>query len=95
MKSLLLAVLLSASTAAASAAPSVPAESPEVLELFAFLSRNAQPSISIPESESDNDAILFNAACCKICSKGKACGDSCISRSYTCHKGRGCACNAN
>lgn len=32
--------------------------------------------------------------CCKICSKGKACGDSCISRSYTCHKGPGCACNA-
>lgn len=31
--------------------------------------------------------------CCKYCSKGKACGDSCISRSYTCHKGPGCACN--
>ena len=33
-------------------------------------------------------------ACCKICRKGKACGNSCISRSYTCHKGPGCACNA-
>lgn len=33
--------------------------------------------------------------CCKICSKGKACGDTCISRSYTCHKGPGCACDAN
>ena len=33
--------------------------------------------------------------CCKICSKGKACGDTCISRSYVCHKGRGCACNAD
>lgn len=32
--------------------------------------------------------------CCKICSKGKACGNSCIRASYTCHKGRGCACNA-
>jgi hypothetical protein len=32
-------------------------------------------------------------ACCKICSKGKACGDSCISRSYNCTKGPGCACN--
>jgi hypothetical protein len=32
--------------------------------------------------------------CCKICSKGKACGNSCIRQSYTCHKGRGCACNA-
>ena len=35
------------------------------------------------------------AACCKICRKGKACGNSCISRSYTCHKPPGCACDAN
>jgi hypothetical protein len=33
--------------------------------------------------------------CCRICSKGKACGNSCIRQSYTCHKGRGCACNAD
>ena len=33
------------------------------------------------------------AACCKMCSKGKACGDSCISRSKTCRKGVGCACD--
>lgn len=32
-------------------------------------------------------------ACCKICTKGKACGNSCIAKSKTCHKGKGCACN--
>lgn len=32
-------------------------------------------------------------ACCKVCTKGKACGNSCIARWKTCHKGRGCACN--
>ena len=31
--------------------------------------------------------------CCKICSKGKACGDTCIARDRTCHVGPGCACN--
>ena len=31
--------------------------------------------------------------CCKVCKKGKACGNSCIARSKTCHKGRGCACD--
>lgn len=31
--------------------------------------------------------------CCKRCSKGKACGDSCIARDKTCHKGPGCACD--
>lgn len=33
------------------------------------------------------------AACCKICRKGKACGDSCISRDKTCRRGVGCACD--
>lgn len=30
--------------------------------------------------------------CCRYCSKGKPCGDSCINRSYTCHQPPGCAC---
>lgn len=30
--------------------------------------------------------------CCKYCCKGKPCGNSCISRRYTCHKPPGCAC---
>lgn len=34
------------------------------------------------------------AACCKICRKGKACGDSCIARWKTCRKEPGCACDA-
>ncbi|TJY57213.1 hypothetical protein E4T66_17545 [Sinimarinibacterium sp. CAU 1509] len=33
-------------------------------------------------------------ACCRTCSTGKACGDSCISRDSTCHVAPGCACNA-
>ncbi len=32
--------------------------------------------------------------CCKICSKGKACGNSCISANYNCHQPKGCACNS-
>ena len=31
--------------------------------------------------------------CCKVCTKGKACGDSCINRNYTCHQPPGCACD--
>ena len=33
--------------------------------------------------------------CCKVCAKGKACGNSCISRRYTCRKGPGCACDGH
>ncbi len=32
-------------------------------------------------------------SCCKVCRKGKACGDSCIAANKTCHKGKGCACD--
>ena len=53
-----------------------------------------KPSIvetkSIPNIKSPSEKIDY---CCKHCSKGKACGDSCISRSYTCHKAPGCACD--
>ena len=31
-------------------------------------------------------------ACCKVCRKGKACGDSCISADAVCRKPPGCAC---
>ena len=31
--------------------------------------------------------------CCRICSKGQACGDGCISVNYICRKPIGCACN--
>src|SRR6056297_1465113 len=41
----------------------------------------------------DRQFDIYDAACCKVCRKGKACGDSCIKKSYTCHKGKGCACD--
>jgi hypothetical protein len=39
------------------------------------------------------EEILMHAACCKMCSSGKACGDSCIGRDKQCRKGVGCACD--
>ena len=44
-------------------------------------------------SATASDSCVPPSQCCKICSKGKACGDTCIRRDYTCHVGRGCACN--
>jgi hypothetical protein len=37
----------------------------------------------------------YAAACCKVCNKGKACGDSCIARDKQCHQPPGCACDSN
>lgn len=36
------------------------------------------------------DALL--GRCCKVCTKGKPCGDTCIAQDKTCHVGPGCAC---
>lgn len=35
----------------------------------------------------------LNQYCCKVCTRGKACGDTCISKSRACHVGAGCACD--
>lgn len=42
-----------------------------------------------------NNSNQGKPSCCKVCKTGKACGNSCISRSYTCHKVPGCACDNN
>ncbi|MCP1362549.1 hypothetical protein, partial [Halomonas sp. BBD45] len=34
--------------------------------------------------EMSSDELILAQGCCKVCRKGKACGDSCISRNYTC-----------
>ncbi len=44
-------------------------------------------------SDSSKPTCIPAEQCCRICDTGKACGKSCISRSFNCHKGRGCACN--
>lgn len=33
-----------------------------------------------------------SGSCCRVCTTGKPCGNSCISRTSTCNKGAGCAC---
>lgn len=83
-----LAVLLMAGGAGpAQATDASPAPAP-VLTTTA----NPAPALSTP-IETDGPGFETARACCKICHKGKACGNSCISRAYTCHRPPGCACN--
>ena len=46
-----------------------------------------------PPLDAEPRACVERDACCKVCRKGKACGDSCISRRFDCHQGAGCACD--
>jgi hypothetical protein len=60
----------------------------------------AEPAVAAPldapsaPSAPSAPACVPASKCCKVCDAGKACGNSCISRSKNCHKGRGCACEA-
>jgi hypothetical protein len=55
---------------------------------------------TIPRTIPQNSDVKAKASdsvvegCCKVCSRGKACGNSCISLSYVCRQPPGCACDA-
>jgi hypothetical protein len=53
----------------------------------------AAPEPTLPAA-SVRGACTPAGQCCKVCSAGQACGDSCISHSSTCHAAPGCACHA-
>ena len=59
--------------------------------LLAALTLAIGPATLAPCSSSAAAATGF--ACCKVCKKGKACGNSCISEDKSCHQPQGCACN--
>lgn len=49
----------------------------------------AGQSVSISQA-----AVAASPVCCKVCTTGKPCGDTCIAASSTCHTAPGCACSA-
>ncbi|EKE83901.1 hypothetical protein [Idiomarina xiamenensis] len=59
------------------------------------LSTKASIASACLTPDKSNSWLLADEAkrCCKVCRKGKACGDSCIARNKTCRKGAGCACD--
>jgi hypothetical protein len=65
-----------------------------VVLVSALLLGMAAPNGADVPAPGAQPACIPAARCCKVCSKGQACGNTCISRRFTCHKGRGCACDA-
>lgn len=64
----------------------------KLLAIFAFAASATAIPLSIPECGIGYQADA-QRSCCKVCKKGKACGDSCIARDKQCQKPTGCACN--
>jgi len=52
-----------------------------------------KPGSSSGESQPGTGGQEPDSLCCRVCSAGKACGDSCINRDLTCNQPIGCACN--
>ena len=50
------------------------------------------PAVSAPTAETAPacDPLSY---CCKVCRKGKACGNTCIARDRNCTQPPGCACD--
>ena len=60
------------------------------LTIPALLAERLPPASNVlPQSTGQT----LDAACCKTCRKGKACGDTCIKATYQCHMPPGCACD--
>ncbi len=53
------------------------------------------PAVDVNVFSNSSSDSSSTQSCCKICTTGKACGNSCINRNYTCHQPPGCACNAS
>lgn len=63
-----------------------------LLTLAAALTPTSTQSTTQQQSLPPPPPPPAQTSCCRVCRTGKACGNSCISRSNTCHRGQGCAC---
>jgi hypothetical protein len=61
------------------------------MRALAFLA--AAATLALGPAAIDMCAAAGGGCCCRVCSAGKACGNSCIARDKICHKGKGCACD--
>ncbi len=96
----LLVALLFSSAALASLLPTEATQAgysdtfhPQAQLLAALESTNENAQNEPCESRAEQDAFWLAQGCCRVCRTGKACGNSCINRNYTCRQPPGCACN--
>lgn len=63
-----------------------------VARLLTPLQPLVSPTAPLAPSEPAPPSQPTQTGCCRVCRTGKPCGDSCISRTSNCSRGRGCAC---
>ncbi|TVP43326.1 MAG: hypothetical protein EA345_17190 [Halomonas sp.] len=88
---MLMLALCLAGVASAEQPPNAPGEWVAQAELL--VSGEAEAACDLAFDAIPEEQLLAQGGCCRTCTRGKACGNSCINRSYTCHQPKGCACN--
>lgn len=91
-----LAALMMSFAASAAQVPHLDAQAtPEAsaISVLAALEEAKGAAAEPCQLEAGTGDMLLAQGCCRVCRTGKACGNSCISRNYTCRQPRGCACN--
>jgi hypothetical protein len=53
---------------------------------------SAPPTAETTVAQPRPASLQTRRRCCKVCKKGKPCGDTCIAKSKECHEPPGCAC---
>ena len=62
---------------------------------YIVLNEYAGPErVPAPTARQSDSSSEPSRACCRVCTRGKACGNSCINRGYQCRQPPGCACDA-
>jgi len=90
---ILTAAMLMIGLAASSDAEPTTATTATGFSLFSHESPARSPAFLVSIGITAPDAAIAQQGCCKVCTIGKACGNTCISRDKQCHVGRGCACD--
>lgn len=61
------------------------------IPIAALLTSGSVGTSLLPDSEATGTFEL--SRCCKVCTQGKACGNTCIAAWMQCNVGPGCACD--
>ncbi len=87
------AIFMSGLAASSDAAPTSATTATRSPHLFSYVSPARSPEFLVSIGITTPVAAIAQQGCCRICTTGKACGNTCISRDKQCHVGPGCACD--
>ncbi len=90
---LVLALLVAGVSGAADAGSPAPVAQAHILDSLLVEPAARSPEFLEMLGVEQPTATVMQQQCCKICRRGKACGNTCISRDKVCHVGPGCACD--